>query len=32
MRVAREVYGAVLNLVVWVKANAGQGKLLPKPI
>jgi hypothetical protein len=25
MRAARELCGAVLNLVVWVKANAGQG-------
>ena len=25
MRVAREIYGATLNLVVWAKTNAGQG-------
>jgi DNA modification methylase len=25
LRVAREIYGAHLNIVVWVKSNAGQG-------
>ena len=27
MSVAREIYGSVLNLVVWNKTNAGQGSL-----
>jgi DNA modification methylase len=25
MTVGREIYGAILNLVIWVKSNAGQG-------